>query len=32
MPTLSFENATTKRSFLGKPKVKFSEGGKIITM
>lgn len=32
MPTLSFLDKTTKRSILGKPKVKFEEGGKIITM
>ncbi|CAD8193719.1 unnamed protein product [Paramecium octaurelia] len=32
MPTLQFLDKTTKRSLLGKPKVKFEEGGKIITM
>ncbi|CAD8127583.1 unnamed protein product [Paramecium sonneborni] len=32
MPTLQFLDKTTKRGFLGKAKVKFEEGAKIISM
>ncbi|CAK83716.1 unnamed protein product (macronuclear) [Paramecium tetraurelia] len=32
MPVVQFLDKTNKRSFLGKPKVKFEEGGKIVTM